>query len=136
MSIKKPTPKQIKFARLYIELGNASEAYKQAYNVTTTNKNTIKSKATNLLKNETIDMLIKDLHNKHSERHDVTVDSLTKELDEAREMARQLMDPKAMITATMGKAKIHGKDKQIIEHQGDIKNMQPVINMSFSREEE
>jgi len=33
IAMKKLTPKQEKFANLYVELGNASEAYRQAYDV-------------------------------------------------------------------------------------------------------
>ncbi|MCK4501176.1 hypothetical protein KAU11_11815, partial [Candidatus Babeliales bacterium] len=44
----------------------------------------------------------------HVERHNVTVDTITKELDEAKDLARDCEQPAAMTGAIMGKAKIHG----------------------------
>jgi phage terminase small subunit len=44
----------------------------------------------------------------HQERHMVTVDSITMELEEARRMALDTTQPSAAITASMGKAKLHG----------------------------
>lgn len=44
----------------------------------------------------------------HRERHNVTVDSITEEYDENRELARDLEKPEAMNAATTGKAKLHG----------------------------
>lgn len=54
-----------------------------------------------------------------SERHMITVDSLIKELEEARKIALEAETPQssAAIAATMGKAKLCGLDKQIIDHQ-------------------
>ena len=43
------TPKQADFVRLYFELGNASEAYRRAYN-STGKPNTLHRKASELLK--------------------------------------------------------------------------------------
>ncbi|EPZ98572.1 terminase small subunit, partial [Glaesserella parasuis] len=39
------TPKQEKFCQLYIELGNASEAYRQAYDCSKMSNETINTKA-------------------------------------------------------------------------------------------
>lgn len=50
MEKPKLTPKEQKFCEVYIETGNASEAYRQAYDVTTTNLDTIKSKASKIKK--------------------------------------------------------------------------------------
>ena len=51
----------------------------------------------------------------------VTVESLTEELEEARVIAREDRVPTAMVSATMGKAKLYGLDKQVVEHSGSIK---------------
>ena len=50
----------------------------------------------------------------------VTVESLTAELEEARQVAKDNNSAAPMVAATMGKAKLYGLDKQIIEHRGDI----------------
>lgn len=54
------------------------------------------------------------------ERFMVTVEDLLIELEEARQMGKDTESAGAMVSATMGKAKICGLDKQIVEHRGDI----------------
>jgi len=44
-------------------------------------------------------------------RHNVTVDSLTFEYEEARQLALNVENPGAAVSATTGKAKLHGLDK-------------------------
>jgi len=51
---KKLTPKQEKFCQLYMELGNASEAYRGAYNAGNMKAATVNRKATELMQNGTI----------------------------------------------------------------------------------
>jgi hypothetical protein len=45
---------------------------------------------------------------------------LIKELEEARALAIEIQQPSAATAATMGKAKLTGKDKLVIEHMGEI----------------
>lgn len=125
------TAKQEKFAMLVVEYGNAAKAYREAYDVTTTNTSTMTRKASEISKKPNVSKYIDDLRKYHRKRHDVTIDSLTAELEEARLMARDQTDPKAMVSASLGKAKIHGLDKQVIEHSGDLSNLQPVVNLTF-----
>ncbi len=68
---KELTPKEQKFAELYVTLGNASEAYRQAYNVTTTNLDTIKAKASKLLAKDNISTTINKLKGELSETHKI-----------------------------------------------------------------
>lgn len=130
----KLTPKQEKFCQLYIELGNASEAYRQAYDSSRMKAETINTKAKELLKHGPITVRISELQDGHKERHDITVDDLIAELEEARQLAKDPAKPQpaAMVSATMGKAKILGFDKQVIEHTGkDGKDlMPPVFNIN------
>lgn len=114
------TPKQEAFALAYIETGNASEAYKRAYNAEKMKGETVRVKAAELLKNGNVTVRITELQKKHAERHEVTVDSLVAELEEARELAKKTEAPAAMVAATMGKAKITGKivDKSEVAGQG------------------
>jgi len=65
------TPKEQKFAELYVTLGNASEAYRQAYNVTTTNLDTIKAKASKLLAKDNISTTIGILKGELSKTHGI-----------------------------------------------------------------
>lgn len=66
--MKKLTPKQEKFANLYVELGNASEAYRQAYDVTTSNLNTIAPKASKLLNEYNISTRVAELQKELKEQ--------------------------------------------------------------------
>lgn len=102
------TPKQESFCQTYIESGNASEAYRTAYNCENSKPATINRKAKELLDNGKITARVDQLREGHQKRHEVTVDSLTKELEEARELAKKTDSPSAMVSATMGKGKLHG----------------------------
>jgi phage terminase small subunit len=103
------TVKQEAFAQSYIENGgNKSAAYREAYDAENMQENTINVKACELFKNGKVAVRVLELQSEHRERHNVTVDSLTKELDEARGLAKEEAQPAAMTGATMGKAKLHG----------------------------
>ena len=114
------TPKQKSFCQLYIELGNASEAYRQSYDADSMNENTVNREANKLLDNPKITTRLELIRKEHSKRHNITVDSLLLELEEARQAAFEGERPQvsAAVSATMGKAKLLGLDKQVIEHTG------------------
>lgn len=103
------TVKQEALAQAYIENGgNQSEAYRTAYNAENMAPETIWTEASVQFKNPKVAIRVLELQEQHRERHNVTVDSLTKELDEARSLAKDEAQPAAMTGATMGKAKLHG----------------------------
>ena len=116
----KLTPKQEAFVLAYIETGNASEAYRRAYNAENMSEKVIHNKASDLLKRGDIRVRIEALQKHHQQRHAVTVDSLTNKLIEDRELAHKNEQASAAIAATMGKAKLHGLLKDKIEHSGDV----------------
>ena len=69
----KLTPKQNKFAEEYVNTGNASEAYRRAYDVAeTTSNDVIKVKASELLKNGNIAVTVKELQKKEAEAFQIT----------------------------------------------------------------
>jgi hypothetical protein len=53
-------------------------------------------------------MRLEELQAAAAARHETTIDSLTTELEAAREMAMNNGQPSAAVSATMGKAKLHG----------------------------
>ena len=112
------TQKQENFAKLYVELGNASEAYRRAYD-TQASYASVNVKACNLLKQDNVSVRVKELQEESAKRHKITVDSLLDELEEARKAAltSETAQSSAAVTATMSKAKLLGMDKQIIDHQ-------------------
>ena len=120
-------PKQESFCQKYIELGNASEAYRQSYDAEDMNSNVIHTKASELLKNGKVTVRIEQLRKAHKMRHNINIDVLLLELEEARQAALGAENPQssAAVAATMGKAKILGLDKQVIDHTSSDGSMSP-----------
>lgn len=112
------TPKQSQFAQKYVELGNASEAYRQSYDAENMSPEAIRVEACRLLQHPRVALMVVNLQEGHSKRHLVTVDSLTAEYEEVRILAlvdKQYAPANGAIT---GKAKIHGKIVDKNEHTG------------------
>lgn len=105
---EKLTPKQEAFAQKYIELGCAAAAYRFAYDSENMKPVTIRRKAAELLEHGNVSAHIMRLRKASQQRHLVTVDTITAELEEARTMALDATQPSAAISASMGKAKLHG----------------------------
>ncbi|TSB03975.1 terminase small subunit [Sphingorhabdus contaminans] len=117
------TPKQEAFCLAYVETGNASEAYRRAYDAENMKPETINVQASKMLSDPKIAIRLAVLRDEHVERHNLTVDDLIAQLDEDRTFARDLKAPAAAITASMGKAKLLGFLTDKIEHSG-IQNRQ------------
>lgn len=116
------TEQQEKFAQAFVETGNASESYRRSYNSGKMAKATINRKASELLDNGAVTARIASLRQVHTKRHNVTVDSLIAELEEARiaALTADTVQASAATGATMGKAKLLGLDKQLIELSGEV----------------
>ncbi len=70
---KKLTPKQRKFAEEYVNTGNASEAYRRAYDVRENTKlETIATKASHLLAEYNISTMVKELQTQQAESFQIT----------------------------------------------------------------
>ena len=100
--------KQEFFCQRYIEMGNASEAYRQSYNAENMNNDSIRVEANRLLNNPNVALRVNELQELHRLRHEVTVDTITRELIEDRQFAREQGQASAAISATVHKAKLHG----------------------------
>lgn len=112
------TPKQEAFAQAYIETGNASEAYRRAYNASRMKDEVIHVKASELLKHGKVAVRVAELQAAIQKRHEVTVDSLVAELEEARSLALKIEAPAPAVAATMGKGKLLGLIVDKAEHSG------------------
>lgn len=112
------TEKMELFCLAYVETGNASEAYRRSYNTANMADKTAQREGYNLLQNPLVQGRIEELRNKVMERHEITVDTLLAELEEARLLGKETGKASAMVTASMGKAKLLGLDKQIVELTG------------------
>ncbi|MFY0996145.1 terminase small subunit [Pseudomonas juntendi] len=112
------TDKMELFCLAYVETGNASEAYRRSYNTANMADKTAQREGYNLLQNPLVQARIEELRIKVMERHEITVDTLLAELEEARLLGKETDKASAMVTASMGKAKLLGLDKQIVELTG------------------
>ena len=121
------TPKQEKFAQLYVEMGSADEAYRQSDEASRMKPESIHRRAHGLLENVKIKARIETIREAARERNLVTVDSLLVELEQARQIALGAETPQtaAAVSATMGKAKLVGLDKQIFDLRSGDGSMTP-----------
>ena len=126
----KLTPKQEAFAQAYIETGNASEAYRRAYSAGKMKPESVNESASRLLADVKITARLAELREPIMQRHNVTVDSLVLELEEARQAALSADTPQssAAVAATMGKAKLCGLDKQVIDLMSSDGSMTPAAS--------
>ena len=131
----KLTIKQEAFARAYVETGNASEAYRRAYNAENMKQESIAVRACQLLAHCKVSVMVQKLKDQVAERHAVTVDSLVNELEEARIAALTAESPQsaAAVSATMGKAKLMGLDKQILDLKSSDGSMTPRAALDVSK---
>ena len=131
------TPKQEQFARLYVETGNASEAYRQAYNADNMKPETVTNEAYKLLQDPDISAMVDDLKAEARQRHAVTVGDLLHELEQARAAALAAPTPQssAAVSATMGKAKMLGLLVDKAEIQEKPKSYVSSIVESLTEEE-
>ena len=95
------TPKQEKFCQKYIELGNATQAYREAYSCSNASSKTINCKVSHMLKKDNIRTRLDELQNTICKKHNVTVDSIIEELNTARDIAQEKFEANHMIAATM-----------------------------------
>lgn len=127
----KLTPKQERFCYSYIETGNASEAYRRSYNAERMKPEVVAVKASELLAKGKIAVRIEALRGELRQRHEITVDDLVAELEEARKLAFETDKAAAAVQATMGKAKLLGL---VIEKQETNVVQPPKIIVELSNE--
>lgn len=117
------TLKQEAFCQAYLENGgNGSEAYRSAYSVSKMKPDAIAVEASRLLVNPNVALRVKELRAAIEERHQITMDDLIGELEEARSQAIGLNVPQlsVAVSATMGKAKMLGFLSDKVELSGKV----------------
>lgn len=78
--MSKLTPKQELFAQTYIKTGNASEAYREAYDTSKYTEKSINEKASQFLKHVKIKSRIEELKKQLEKKHDITKDKILNHL--------------------------------------------------------
>lgn len=121
------TPKQTAFCQAYLETGDASEAWRRSYDASKSNKNSVNRRGHEMLQHSKVIAYLAEERAHIMARHRITVDDLLSELEEARQLAMTADTPQssAAVTATMGKAKLLGLDKQIIDHTSSDGSFMP-----------
>ena len=89
---KKLTPKQRKFCEEYVTTGNGSEAYRRAYDVKpNTTVESIAVRASELLRNSNILVIIEELQKQQAEKFEITRSDVAKGYLEIIQAWRSLM---------------------------------------------
>lgn len=129
------TPKQEAFCKAFLETGNASEAYRMSYEAKKMNAASIGIEAFRLLENPKISLRMDELRAVVSVKHNITIESILAELEEARQLALETGKAGPAVQASMGKAKLAGLDKQIIDHTSSDGTMTPRPTIAISKQD-
>lgn len=135
--VPKPlTIKQEKFCQEYVKTGNASEAYRRAYNAGNMTPKSVNEVACQLMSDLKISSRVSELKAKAAERHDITVDSLTEMLIEDRKDAKLSDQHSVAVAAVRELGRLHGLiiDRKEITVHGAISAMSDDELSSFIEE--
>ena len=109
------TPKQEAFCLAYVGGLNASDSYRKCYNAGGMTPKSINEKSCELLASVKVASRVDALREMMATRSLVTMESLTKEIEEAYEMAKETRQASVMIQASIAKAKLHGMVVEKVE---------------------
>lgn len=105
----KLTQAQENFARLYVELGNAAEAYRQAYPKSQKwQDQSVWAKASAALKADKVSIRVSKLRQEAQAKTIITLESHLNELELLREMAKEQGNINAAIQAEVSRGKAKG----------------------------
>lgn len=124
------TPKREAFARYYVELGCAAQAYRAAFDAAAMAPKTVRNKASELLAREDVGGMVDAIRAELAQRHGVTLDTLLMELEATRlsAMAGDRPQVGAAIQAIMAKAKLLGfLDKRTDDAPRDMGKMVSIL---------
>ena len=130
------TLKQEKFCLAYLETGNASRAYRDAYDVgDQTKPSTIWCSASQLLRKPSVAQRIDALRERHAERTGVTIDTVTTSLQQAYEAAMANGQPSAAVRACMALARLHGlfRSRTEVEARSFVVSSEPMTEEEWER---
>lgn len=125
------TLKQENFCLAYIETGNASEAYRKAYNAEKMKPETVTVKASELMANGNIAVRIKDLRAPVVEKAQITLEQHLNDLKRLRDLAESSEKYGPAITAEMARGKVSGLYVDKVDLKGDMQinaNLEILLN--------
>ena len=116
-------------AQVFIQTGNKTEAYRQAGYSTNMSDKAISTKVQRVFNNGAVLGRVAELQAEQAKLHAVTIESLTEQLREDRQLAYSVKNPSAAVSAVMGMARLHGLDKQVLT--ADLVNPPSLINIAI-----
>lgn len=119
------TPKQQRFAELYLELGNASEAYRRSYQAGNMTAVTINKRASELLADGGISGWVEAARAKAADEAVVTLEGHLRELAAIRDEARAAGQFGAAVAAETARAK-HAGITRPDKHEVTGKDGEPI----------
>lgn len=114
------TGKQEAFCIAYIETGNASEAYRQAYNAGKMKPETINRTAKELVDNPKIAARLQELRAPAVEKAQITLEQHLADLRRLRDLAEASEKYGPAVTAEMARGKAAGLYVDKVEHSGKV----------------
>lgn len=132
------TQKQRAYCLAFMETGNSSEAYRRSYDTSGMTTASVNRCAKDVYDNVNVSAMIEQLRKKAMKRNEITVDTLLDELEEARKaaLAAETAQSSAAVSATMGKARLLGLDKKIVDHMSSDGSLMPTKIVLMAGKEE
>ena len=132
------TQKQRAYCLAFMETGNSSEAYRRSYDTSGMTTASVNRCAKDVYDNVNVSAMIEQLRKKAMKRNEITVDTLLDELEEARKAALEAdtAQSSAAVSATMGKARLLGLDKKIVDHMSSDGSLVPTKIVLMAGKEE
>lgn len=114
------TPKQEAFCLAYLETGNASEAYRRAYNTEGMKPETVNRTAKQLLDNHKITTRIHELQSDAAEATQITLQGHLEDLRRLRDAATEAKQYGAAVKAEMARGKAAGLYTERVNLTGGV----------------
>ncbi len=111
-----------------------SDAYRAAYSTENYKNTSIWTEASKLMSNPLVLQRIEEARSIARERAAVTIESLTRELDEDRALARQEGQASAAIKAVEIKGKLHGQFEKDNSQKGASPELQRLLQEGWDKE--
>jgi phage terminase small subunit len=129
------TQKQETFALSYVETGNASEAYRRAYDADEMKPASIHVKACQLLANGKVRLRVNELQAAAAQKAQITLESHLRDLADLRDQAREARQFSAAITAEVARGKASGVHVEKTESTVTGANGGPLQMVSMTAQE-
>lgn len=135
MTSDKLTIKQEKFAQKYVECGNASEAYRYAYNAAKMSEESIWVAACRLAADAKVKPRINELKEHYRKKNEITLEYITQGLKNAINLALSKEDASNARQGHMDLAKLHGLivDRKKVEGEISINQKRGAIAERFAK---